>query len=98
MRVGVDVGGTFTDIVLRLPDGTLAGSDLSMDRAVRNLRTFTGWSVDAAIGAATSVPARVLGAPDRGTIGPGAVADVVLLTPDLEVVATVCAGEVAWRS
>jgi N-acetylglucosamine-6-phosphate deacetylase len=83
---------------VRLADGTLAGSDLSMDQAVRNLRAFTGWSVDAAIGAATTVPARVLGASDRGTIARGAVADLVLLTPDLEVVATVCAGEVAWRS
>jgi N-acetylglucosamine-6-phosphate deacetylase len=83
---------------VRLADGTLAGSDLAMDQAVRNLRAFTGWSVEAAIGAATAVPARVLGMSDRGTIVPGAVADLVVLTPDLEVVATVCGGEVAWRS
>jgi N-acetylglucosamine-6-phosphate deacetylase len=83
---------------VRLADGTLAGSDLSMDRAVRNLRAFTGWSIDDAIGAATAVPARVLGLADRGRVAPGAVADVVLLTADLEVVATVCGGVLAWRS
>jgi N-acetylglucosamine-6-phosphate deacetylase len=83
---------------VRLADGTLAGSDLAMDQAVRNLRAFTGWGVEAAIGAATAVPSRVLGTTDRGTIVPGAVADLVVLTPDLEVVATVCAGEVAWKS
>ena len=83
---------------VRLADGTLAGSDLSMDQAVRNLRAFTGWSVAAVVAAATTVPARVLGDAERGIVSPGAVADLVLLTPDLDVVATVCAGELTWKS
>ena len=83
---------------VRLADGTLAGSDLSMDQAVRNLRAFTGWSVAAVVAAATAVPARVLGDAERGIVSPGAVADLVLLTPDLDVVATVCAGELTWKS
>ena len=69
-----------------------------MDQAVRNLRAFTGWSVEAVVAAATPVPARVLGDGERGMVAPGAVADLVLLTPDLDVVATVCAGELAWKS
>lgn len=83
---------------VRLPDGTLAGSDLSMDRAVRNLTAFTGCPLDEAIAAATSVPAALLGDAGRGVLVPGAVGDLVLLTPGGEVVATVVGGTVAWRS
>jgi N-acetylglucosamine-6-phosphate deacetylase len=45
----------------RLPDGTLAGSVLGLDRAVRNLADFTGCSMEEARLAATTVPARLLG-------------------------------------
>ena len=45
----------------RLADGRLAGSVLSMDRAVRNLARFTGCSEPEARAAATTVPARLLG-------------------------------------
>jgi N-acetylglucosamine-6-phosphate deacetylase len=45
----------------RLPDGTLAGSLLGLDAAVRNLAEFTGCSLDEARLAATTVPARLLG-------------------------------------
>ena len=42
----------------------------------------------------TAAPAAVLGLADRGVVAPGAVADLVLLTPDGEVVATVIGGRV----
>jgi N-acetylglucosamine-6-phosphate deacetylase len=45
----------------RLPDGTLAGSLLGLDVAVRNLAEFTGCSIEDARLAATVVPARLLG-------------------------------------
>jgi N-acetylglucosamine-6-phosphate deacetylase len=79
---------------VRLPDGTLAGSDLSMDAAVRNLRAWTGCSAEEAIGAATSAPAAVLGLSDRGRLAVGSVADAVVLDDHLDVVATVVAGVV----
>jgi N-acetylglucosamine-6-phosphate deacetylase len=79
---------------VRLPDGTLAGSDLSMDRAVRNLIAFAGCSAEEAIVAATATPAAAVGATDRGCVRPGAVADLVLLDADLGVVATVVRGVV----
>jgi N-acetylglucosamine-6-phosphate deacetylase len=47
----------------RLPGGGLAGSVISLDRAVRNLASFAGLSLDEAALAATTVPARLLGLP-----------------------------------
>lgn len=52
----------------RLPDGTLAGSRLTLDQAVRNLVAFTGCSPAAAVAAASIRPARVLGVEPRGVV------------------------------
>jgi N-acetylglucosamine-6-phosphate deacetylase len=81
---------------VRLADGTLAGSDLSLDRAVRNLMAFAGVSLSAAVSAVTASPAALLGLDDRGVIRPGAVGDLVLLDPSNRVVATVIGGRVAF--
>ena len=84
------------DGAVRLADGTLAGSTLALDRAVRNLVAFAGVPLVDAVRAATVAPAAVLGLADRGVVVPGAVADLVLLAPSGEVVATVVAGRVAY--
>jgi N-acetylglucosamine-6-phosphate deacetylase len=90
---------------VRLPDGTLAGSLLSLDRAVDNLTAFTGAGLDEALTAASSAPARLLGVDDeRGALVPGARGDLVLLdgtnrarsgSRGLEVAATVIGGVIA---
>jgi N-acetylglucosamine-6-phosphate deacetylase len=64
-----------------LPDGTLAGSLLTMEEAVRNVASI-GIPNAVAVRHATANPARVLGAADRGRIAPGARADLVALDPD----------------
>jgi N-acetylglucosamine-6-phosphate deacetylase len=87
---------TVGDEAVRLADGTLAGSNLSLDQAVRNLMSFTGCSSAVALHAASASPAELLGDPTRGTLAPGARADLVLLTADLEVVMTVVAGRVVY--
>jgi len=81
---------------VRLPDGTLAGSTLALDQAVRNLVAFAGVPLADAAGAVTTVPARVLGLADRGTLDPGAAGDLVLLDDDGTLVATVIGGRVAY--
>ena len=82
---------------VRLADGTLAGSDLSMPRAIANLVRFTGCPLDDAIACATSTPARLLGLAGRGAIAAGGRADLVLLDDHSGVVATLVAGEVAYQ-
>jgi N-acetylglucosamine-6-phosphate deacetylase len=83
------------DGVVRLPGGTLAGSTLSLDRAVRNLAGFAGLPLPDALAAATAAPARTLGLADRGTLEAGAAGDLVVLDGDGGLVATVIAGRVA---
>ena len=90
---------------VRLPDGTLAGSALSLDQAVRNLIAFTGCTAHEAIATVTSTPARVLGLDRKGAVAPGFDADLVLLTSDLQVVGTIVGGHevdsakvVPWKS
>jgi N-acetylglucosamine-6-phosphate deacetylase len=76
-------------------DGILQGGAVLLDGAVRNLAAWTG-SPERAIRAATSAPARYARLADRGQLRVGARADLVLLTPTLEVVTTVVAGEIMW--
>ena len=78
----------------RLADGTLAGSILSLDQALRNLIAWTGCSLEEALPTVTSTPARALGLDqERGHVAPGYLADLVLLTPDLHVHATIVQGQ-----
>ena len=75
--------------------GRLAGSVLTLDRAVRNVMKFAGWSLQQALGLVTLNPARLLGISDqRGLLAAGRRADLVVLTPEGEVVHTMVAGEI----
>jgi N-acetylglucosamine-6-phosphate deacetylase len=75
----------------RLPDGTLAGSLLTLDRAVRNL-VGLGATPAAALHAATAAPAALLRRSCLGRLEPGAPADVVVLDEDLFVRRTLVGG------
>lgn len=62
----------------------LAGSVLSLDEAVRNLRRFVDCSIVQAIEAATLKPAQVLGIEKiKGTLEEGADADIIILNDHL---------------
>jgi len=76
----------------RLVNGTLAGSILRMDQAVRNLMSFTGCSLAQAVEAATENVARMLGMRGKGVLRPGADADLVLLDEQANVMATFVRG------
>jgi N-acetylglucosamine-6-phosphate deacetylase len=81
-------------VTARLLDGTLCGSVLAMDDAVRRLAAFSDWPPRTALGSMTDVPARLLGETDRGVVRPGARADLVLLDDAFRVGATIVGGEV----
>jgi N-acetylglucosamine-6-phosphate deacetylase len=80
------------DGVARNADRVLAGSTVCMIDAVRNLVAL-GASVEAALTAATELPARIAGRPELGTLAPGSVADVVVLDDSLDVVRVLVRGE-----
>jgi N-acetylglucosamine-6-phosphate deacetylase len=74
-------------------DGNLAGSVLTMDRAVRNVTRFAGWTLQNAVRAATLNPARAAGLTrGHGVLAPGAEANIVVLSPDGEVRKTMVRG------
>ncbi len=81
----------------RLASGTLAGSLLRMDTAVRNLIRFTGCNLADALPTVTSTPADLLGLPHKGRLAAGCDADLLLLTPDLQVHTTVIAGKIVYQ-
>lgn len=60
------------DTTARLEDGTLAGSILTMDAAVRNVAAWSDATAAEALHMATAVPARLLGDDSRGRLVCGA--------------------------
>lgn len=73
--------------------GTLAGAHLDMASAVRNVVTLAQVPLGDALRAASATPARALGIEnERGVLIPGAWADLVALSPEVDVLATWVAG------
>jgi N-acetylglucosamine-6-phosphate deacetylase len=80
----------------RLEDGTLAGSILTMDRAVRVMVTLGGARLEDALAMASTVPAALVGLAPTGRLAAGLDADLVLWSASLEVEAAIVRGEVAF--
>lgn len=76
---------------VRLEDGTLAGSTLTMIDALRNLCSI-GLTVAEASQRLSSIPAQYLGLSDRGALQSGAVADLVALDQQLAIRTTIVRG------
>jgi len=93
-------GREIVDGAPRLADGTLAGSILSMDRAVANAVQFADIPMASAVEMATLSPARVLGMEGiRGSLAPGKAADIILFSDEeVKVSLTMVAGRVVWEA
>lgn len=85
------------DGISRLPDGTLAGSTLTMDRAVRNTIEHLNISLRDAIKMATYVPAEIMGIESSfGSIRIGNQGDLVIIDDNINVLKTIISGEVIY--
>jgi len=92
-----DVTVEVRDGVARRDADTLAGSVLTLERALANLSAWTGLSLPEALATVTRNPARLLGLDDhKGDLRPGYDADLVLFDEAFEVHATVVGGEVVY--
>ncbi len=86
------------DGVSRLESGSIAGSTLHLNRAVRIMNESTRLDIVALARAASTNPARTLGIDDRhGTIEAGKAADLTVLDADFDVVATLVDGEFRYQ-
>ncbi|HVU11328.1 MAG TPA: N-acetylglucosamine-6-phosphate deacetylase [Phototrophicaceae bacterium] len=89
---------TIRDGSVRLPDGTLAGSTLTMDRALRNFIAATGQPLANVWQASSLNAARSAGVSGRkGSLEIGKDADLVLVDANINVQMTVAEGEIVYR-
>jgi N-acetylglucosamine-6-phosphate deacetylase len=69
--------------IARTLDGALAGSTLTLDKAVANLMSFCSLSLEDAIISATEAPAREIGIFDTyGSLDAGKIADILFISAD----------------
>ncbi len=82
----------------RIDTGSLAGSVAEMDFVARNLKNFTGCSMEALIKMTSTNSAKQLGVYGRkGSINIGKDADVIIVNDNIEVQTTICRGVVAYQ-
>ena len=82
----------------RTPEGTIAGSVLTMDRAVRNFARYSGIPLWRVVNMASLYPARSIRVDDRkGTLQRGKDADIVIADRDFNIRATYVRGECAYK-
>ncbi|ALS76432.1 N-acetylglucosamine-6-phosphate deacetylase [Planococcus rifietoensis] len=95
-----DLGGQDVQVTkkdARLADGTLAGSILTMDRAIQNVQSITGCSVNELVAMTSANAANELGLANKGKVCSGADADIAILDDNLNVQLTICRGTIAYR-
>ncbi len=85
-------------IECRLKDGTIAGSVLRLNNAVRNVRAHTNLPLEQIVRMASLNPARAIGVADRkGSLEKGKDADIILTDPDFQVQRTIIGGETVYQ-
>lgn len=95
----VELGGlevVVQDRACRLKDGTLAGSTLRLNEALRNVHELTGLPLESLIRTTSFNQAQSLGLPDLGKLQNGSVADIAVLDDNLDVAMTIVDGEIRY--
>ena len=92
-RIGHHAGGA-----VRLADGRLAGSALTLDVALRHFAAATGWPWEHLWRATSATAAAALSLATKGHLSVGADADLVLIDDDFTVRLTVAGGRIVHRA
>ena len=86
-------------IECRLADGTIAGSVLKLNRAVRNLMDYTDLPVWEAVNAASLNPAKRIGVDERkGSLETGKDADIAIVNENFDVLRTIVGGRSVYSA
>ena len=86
-------------IECRLADGTIAGSVLKLNNAVRNLLDYTDLPVWEAVNAASLNPARRIGVDERkGSLETGKDADIAIVNENFDVLRTIVGGRSVYTA
>ena len=94
-----DLGGQDVQVTrkdARLADGTLAGSILTMDTAIRNIQSITGCSLNELVAMTSANAAKELGLASKGKLQGGTDADIAILDDSFTVQLTICRGTIAY--
>lgn len=85
-------------IQCHLKDGTIAGSVLKLNEAVRNLRDNTNLNASQAVQTATQNPAQAISQSDKGSLDKGKDADIVLFDQDMNAKVVYIKGHLKYKS
>ena len=86
-------------IECRLADGTIAGSVLKLNNAVRNMREHTNLPLEQIVRMASINAARCIGLDKtKGSLEAGKDADIILADENFAVSETIIAGEIVWAA
>lgn len=94
-----DLGGQDVEVThkdARLPDGTLAGSILTMENAAKNMKAITNCTVAELVAMTSTNAANQLGLVNKGKIESGKDADLTIIDEDWTVQLTICRGNLAY--
>ncbi len=96
-----DLGGQMVTVAqgtARIANGSLAGSTLTLDQAIRNTMEFTGLPFDSVLQMASSTPAAAVGiSGTKGSIKIGYDADLTFFDKEYQVSATMVHGEFKFK-
>ena len=89
----------YNDIVCRLPDGTVAGSVLGLNKGVWNVYTNSNIPLHECVNGASLNPATAIGVADRkGSLETGKDADIIITDKEFVVKKTIIAGVVKYEA
>ena len=82
-----------------LEDGTIAGSVLKLNNAVKNIRDNTDMPLWSVVNAASLNPAKAIGVDDRkGSLEAGKDADIIITDDDFNITKTIIGGKIKYES